>query len=357
MKLLAVRLDSAGDVLMCSPALRALHEHGHHVTLLTSAAGALAGERITGVARVIRWAAPWMKASDACSADLVPAMAAQLRQQAFDGAVIFTSYSQSAMPAALMCQMAGIPLRLAHCRENPYQLLTHWVRESEPQRQLRHEVERQADLVAQLGCRPASMRLSVRIDARDCADARAALRAAGVDPDGDWILLHPGASAPSRRYPVARWRDAADLLARHVEMPLVFAGGEDDVERVREIIADHASGSAARWPSLAGQLDFGALAALVQSARVLVACNSAPAHLAAATGTPVVDLYALTNPQHAPWQVRHRLLYQPVPCHDCYQSVCPYGDARCLSGVEPREVVQAVRELAGLLPAFNAGSR
>lgn len=359
MKLLAIRLDSAGDVLMCSPALRALHEHGHQVTLLTSAAGALAGERIDGVADVICWAAPWMKASAALTAGCVPAMAAQLRQQGFDGAVIFTSYSQSALPAALLCQMAGIPLRLAHCRENPYQLLTHWVRESEPAPQLRHEVERQADLVAQLGCRPASMRLSVRVDADDRAQARAALYAAGIDPDSGWILLHPGASAASRRYPATHWRDAAHLLARHAGLPLVFASGHDDVERVREIIGDGRSGHAARWPSLAGRLDFGGLAALVQMARVLVACNSAPAHLAAATGTPVADLYALTNPQHAPWQVRHRLLYQPVPCHDCYQSVCPYGDARCLSGVDPREVLQAVQELIGtpLPSSVTGGSR
>ena len=78
---------------------------------------------------------------------------------------------------------------------------------------------------------------------------------------------------------------------------------------------------------------------------MLVACNSAPAHLAAATGTPVVDLYALTNPQHAPWEVRHRLLYQPVPCHTCYQSICPHGDNRCLSEVSPASVVDAVQEL------------
>ncbi len=359
MKLLAVRLDSAGDVLMCSPALRALHEHGHHVTLLTSAAGALAGERIDGVAAVVRWAAPWMKASARSAAGCVPAMAAQLRQHGFDGAVIFTSYSQSALPAALLCQMAGIPLRLACCRENPYQLLTHWVRESEPEPQLRHEVERQADLVAQLGCRPASMRLSVRTDARDRANARSALQAAGIDPDSDWILIHPGASAPSRRYPAARWRDAAHLLARQAGMPLVFAGGDDDVERVREIISESTSDPATRWPSLAGQLDFGGLAALVQMARALVACNSAPAHLAAATGTPVVDLYALTNPQHAPWQVRHRLLFRQVPCQGCYQSICPYGDPRCLSGIEPHDIVRAVDELIGLPPAstFTGGSR
>lgn len=357
MKLLAIRLDSAGDVLMCSPALRALHEHGHRVTLLTSTAGALAGERIDGVSELIRWAAPWMKASAPTAPSQVPAMAALLRQQGFDGAVIFSSYSQSPLPAALLCQMAGIPLRLAHCRENPYQLLTHWVRDSEPGQHLRHEVERQLALVAELGCRPSSIRLSVRIDEGDRNAACSALREVGIDAGGDWILMHPGASAPARRYPAAGWRQAAHLLTTHVRLPLVFAAGSDELALVNAIVNEGSESTdqcsagrpspprLPRWPSLAGRLDFGALAALISMARVLVACNSAPAHLAAATGTPVVDLYALTNPQHTPWQVRHRLLYRSVPCHDCYQSVCPYGHQRCLSAVEPAEIVCAVREL------------
>ncbi len=338
MKLLAIRLDSAGDVLMCSPALRALHEGGHDVVLLTSPAGALAGERMPGVVQVIRWSAPWMKVSAPCDADCVPAMAAQLRREAFDGAIIFTSYSQSPLPAALLCQMAGIPLRLAHCRENPYQLLTHWVKESEPQQQLRHEVQRQIDLVAQLGCRPSSTRLGIRMDERDRLEARAALETAGIDLAGGWILLHPGASAPSRRYPSAQWRGAAELLAAQASLPLLFAGAPDETALVDEI----ANG---RWPSVAGLLDFGGLAALISMSRLLIACNSAPAHLAAATGTPVVDLYALTNPQHTPWQVRHRLLFQAVPCHDCYRSVCPMGHHRCLAEVTPEQVGAAAAEL------------
>ena len=50
-----------------------------------------------------------------------------LRRRDFDAAVIFTVCTQSALPAALMCRLAGIPLRLAHSRENPYELLTDWV--------------------------------------------------------------------------------------------------------------------------------------------------------------------------------------------------------------------------------------
>lgn len=345
MKLLAIRLDAAGDVLMCAPALRALAEAGHQVTLLTSAAGALAGERLDSVDRVLCWSAPWMKASVPAAPDSVPAMAAQLASAGFDGALIFTSYSQSPLPAALLCQMAGIKLRAAHCRENPYQLLTHWLREPEPETLQRHEVQRQIDLVAHLGWRPSSERMGLRIGLHDREAADEALRQAGIDPAGDWILLHPGASAPSRRYPAQRWRQVAELLEQDGQLPLVFAGSSDELPLLREIFGEHAG----RWPSVAGRLDFGGLTALISRARVLVCCNSAPAHLAAATGTPVVDLYALTNPQHTPWQVRHRLLYQPVPCHTCYQSVCPRGDNRCLSEVAPVAVRSAVQELlAGL---------
>lgn len=341
MKLLAVRLDAAGDVLMCTPALRALLEGGHRVSLLTSAAGALAGERVPGLDEVLRWSAPWMKASAPAPAWATPAMADELRARRFDGAVIFTSYSQSPLPAAMLCQMAGIPLRLAHCRENPYQLLTHWVREYEPQSLLRHEVQRQIDLVAELGCHPSTPALGIALNDSDRDAARAALARLGIDAGAGFLLLHPGASAPSRRYPAAQWRRAAELVERHCGLPLVLAAGPSERGLLREIAGEERH----RWPVLADPLDFGGLAALIGMARVLVACNSAPAHLAAATGTPVVDLYALTNPQHAPWRVRHRLLFQPVPCQSCYQSVCPRGDNRCLSEVAPESVVAAVQEL------------
>lgn len=80
---------------------------------------------------------------------------------------------------------------------------------------------------------------------------------------------------------------------------------------------------------------------------MLVGNNSGPAHIAAAVGTPVVDLYALTNPQHTPWMVPSRVLNHDVPCKYCYKSVCPMQHHHCLTLVEPARVVAAVQELAG----------
>ena len=77
--------------------------------------------------------------------------------------------------------------------------------------------------------------------------------------------------------------------------------------------------------SLAGELDLGEMAALLALSPILVSNNTGPVHIAAATGTPVVDLYALTNPQHTPWKVPQRVLFHDVAHKYCYKSVCPLG--------------------------------
>ena len=63
------------------------------------------------------------------------------------------------------------------------------------------------------------------------------------------------------------------------------------------------------------------------------------------TATPLADLYALTKPQHPPWQVDSRLLFHDVPCRFCYKSECPQGHHDCLAKVAPVRVVDAVCSL------------
>ena len=105
--------------------------------------------------------------------------------------------------------------------------------------------------------------------------------------------------------------------------------------------------------SLAGLFDLAETAALLQAAQIVVCNNSAPAHIAAAVGTPVVDLYALTNPQHTPWAVANRVLSHDVDCKYCLKSVCPLGHNACLTQVAPSEIVAAVD---ALLPDVAARS-
>ncbi|WP_420476706.1 lipopolysaccharide heptosyltransferase II [Noviherbaspirillum sp. ST9] len=341
-RILCIRLDYMGDVLMTTPALRALKQSipGCHITLLTSHSGEAVSRFIPDIDDVITYAAPWMKSSAGIDPQADADMIGMLARCRFDAAVIFTVYSQTPLPAAMLCYLAGVPLRLAHCRENPYRLLTDWVRETEPQERVRHEVRRQLDLVETIGAEADDERMSLRIPSASTAWIIDRLRSAGVNASETWIAMHPGATAASRRYPPQHWREVARTLRASLDCPLVFTGSADEAPLIDEIRTG-LSGTL----SLAGQLDLGQLAALIALAPVLVSNNTGPAHIAAAVGTPVVDLYALTNPQHTPWKVASRVLFRDVPCRYCYKSVCPHGHNLCLSGVRPAQVVQATIEL------------
>jgi len=234
-----------------------------------------------------------------------------------------------------------IPLRLAHCRENPYHLLTDWVRESEPQERVRHEVERQLDLVASIGAKATDLRLSFALTDDDRRAALAKLSDAGVDVDRPWLTIHPGASAPSRRYPAERFARVARELAERLDCQIVLTGDATESALAESVRADAGSDV---W-SVAGALELNELGALIAMSPLLISNNTGPVHIAAALGTPVVDLYALTNPQHTPWQVLHRVLYHDVPCKNCYRSVCPMGHHACLRGVDVATVVAAAVEL------------
>jgi len=354
--LLAVRLDNIGDLLMTTPALNAVRNclPEARITLLTSPAGAAAAHHVPGIDAAIPFAAPWVTPRD--DAPLAGElgenelrMAIRLAEQRFDAAVIFTVCTQSALPAALLCRLAGIPLRLAYSRENPYELLTDWL----PERDvigdgMRHEVARQIDLVAAVGLFSGDPHLHFRYRIENVRRLQELMLLAGHDPVQPYFVVHPGASAPSRRYPAVHFGVAADIIARESGCTAIYTGSENEsvlVEEARAVMGELSV-------SLAGHLDLGELAALIAGAEVVVANNTGPVHIAAAVNTPVVDLYALTNPQHTPWHVASQVLNHDVPCRWCLKSDCPEGHHDCLRKVEPERVAAAALELMGTGPGI-----
>lgn len=341
--ILCIRLDYLGDVLMCTPAIRALRTSlpNSRITLLTSGSGAAAVPYIPEIDAVMTYAAPWMKSSQSHGANVDLEFIEQLRAHNFDAAVIFTTYSQSPLPAAMLCYLSGIPLRLAHCHENPYQLLTNWLPDPEPGKLVRHEVQRQLDLVAAVGCYTENQQLSFEVNESDRSWVQERLQTLGIKPGKPWILCHPGATAASRLYPPHHWAQVTRELARRGLAVVFTGGGADEIALIRQI----REAAGVQSLSLAGELDLGKLGAAISLASVVIANNTGPAHLAAAIGTPIVDLYALTNPQHTPWQVKSTVLFHDVSCRFCYKSICPQVHHHCLDQIAPMEVVNAVLAL------------
>jgi ADP-heptose:LPS heptosyltransferase len=142
------------------------------------------------------------------------------------------------------------------------------------------------------------------------------------------------------------YSEVAQLLVEQLDACVLITGAADEralAARVRVRVPAAARG---RVLAVAGDMPFPAFCGLIQRADLLITNNTGPMHIAAALQTPVVALFALTNPpeQWGPWQVAHRQLFHEVACRLCYSRVCPY-EQECLRLVSPAMVVQAAGEL------------
>jgi heptosyltransferase-2 len=173
--------------------------------------------------------------------------------------------------------------------------------------------------------------------------AERALEAAGLSPDAGLLLLCPGSAfAPTKRWPADRYAALAEAVSgRGFSSAIVIGPGE------RELGARVAAGAAPRVPVLGEDLDPAELAALLARARVVVANDSGPMHLAAAVGTPVVAFFGPTDPgRTAPSGAPSRILDRYVFCSPCFRTKCPYGH-ECMREISVEDAVRAVEELTG----------
>src|SRR5438874_4392221 len=172
-RILAIRLDNLGDVLVTTPALHAIKTSlpGATLTLLASPVGAQVAYLNPDLDEVIVYQAPWMDPWHKLPQDSQreQQMIASIRERHFDGAIIFTSFRQSPLPAAYLCYLADIPLRVAASIDGPGSLLT--TRHKHPERMM-HEVERGLDLVAAIGLTTEDLDLVLHVptDARTHID-------------------------------------------------------------------------------------------------------------------------------------------------------------------------------------------
>lgn len=301
--ILIIRPDNLGDLIMSGPAIRALKQSFDcKITVLTSSMASGAAKHMPEIDEVIVFDLPWVKTNKAQN-DL-SGIISELRSRDFDGAVIFTVYSQSALPSAMLAYQAGIPRTLGHCRENPSGLLTHWVPDREPYEFIKHQVQRDLDLVSRIGAEVTDDKLCLYInDSLWTDNVLQKLAMNGVNPDEPWLILHAGVSETKRKYPPESWIAIAQEFIG-LGYQILFTGSAAEKELTDELQSAIGSGSYA----LGGVFSLGEFICLIKNAPLVVSVNTGAVHIAAAVNTPVVVLYAQTNPQHTPWKVPCKVL-------------------------------------------------
>jgi len=265
---------------------------------------------------------------------------------------------QRSLRTALLLALAGVPLRVGFAR-SPGALLYHRT----VRRAGAHARDRLLALATALDIRlPDPPPLpSLAVDPAAHAAAERLLVAAGVAPGSRFVVVAPGSAWPTKEWPVESFAALAAELSLRSGEHVVVVGTTGDQERARAILAFVAARGAAPEAvgiDLTGRTSTAELVAVIARASLVVANDSAPAHLAAALGRPTVALFGPTVPAQgfAPLGPRVRIAERRLACRPCSRHggrACPIDTHACLAGLPPAAVLAQVEAL-GVLPATVA---
>ena len=198
-------------------------------------------------------------------------------------------------------------------------------------------------------------RLEARPEDRESCERRLAEHPAWREGE-PLVVVNPNAGdmALERRWPLERMAELLKHLAGQYRGNIALVGSAAEREYVESVVRE--SGVEARISNLAGRLELGELVALLARAAVVVSNDSGPLHLAAAAGASTVALFGpetptLYRPLRSRVGQRHAVHYRGLACspcmfvHDNKVLSCWFAQARCMTGIQPADVLSDVVDL------------
>jgi ADP-heptose:LPS heptosyltransferase len=188
------------------------------------------------------------------------------------------------------------------------------------------EVHRCLGLLARLGIPERGQHLEFPLRQSDRMELADVLGGERLDARG-YAVVHPGAASPPRRWPAEHFARVVDALAGRGLRVVLTGTAQEEAVAVSVASAAHAD-----TVNFAGRTSLGALAALVDGARVVVSNDTGVAHLADALATPSVVVFTWSDP--ARWAPLDRRRHRVVAQASVEQNPCRHGEVvtghRCL---------------------------
>jgi len=326
-RILAVRLDRLGDLVLTLPALDDLadaYPNAHRAVMVPPAHAPLLRGR-SAIHRVV------VAEHDGD----VGALAIRIAAIEPDLAIDFSPVDD--LRAARAMALARVPFRVGLAGGGREVYFTETIA---PGRQSRPLTETNGLVIRASGGIPSNAAPVVEVDRDSGFEAEGLLRQLGAPSGWPRIAVHPGGYYPSQRWPVERFADVAVALAARHTGKVVILGGPGDDELVRAL---HRFG--AEHSVMVPPVDVANLAAVLSRCDILIANNSGPLHLGGAVGLPTVSVMGPTDPvRFWPMGAEQAVLRRrELACSPCARGRC--GPHDCLQGITVSEVLDAAHEL------------
>jgi heptosyltransferase-2 len=335
-RILIVRTDRIGDVLLSTPVIRALRDN-YPFAYIAMMVAPYAKDIVDGnpyLDEVIIYDKDVKHSSWASSIRF----ALSLKKKRFDLAIVLHPVNR----AHLLTFFAGIPRRIGYDRKFGV-LLTDRIRHTKQLGQ-KHELEYNLDLVRYLGIQPQDKNLFMPIKPESEEWVEALFKQEGINKSHRLLAIHPGASCISRIWPADRYARVADRLVESKGFKIFILAGPQtlDLKAAEDVI------KYMHHPviNLAGKISLSQLASLLKRCKLLISTDTGPMHIASAVGTPQVVIFGRNQPglsplRWGPTSKTHRILHKEVGCIECLAHNC-VKDFACLKAVTVDDVVNTV---------------
>ncbi len=268
----------------------------------------------------------------------------ELRKYSFDAALILHGNEPQATPLAYLTGARFI-VKLPNVSRFSF-LLSN---ESPELRwaELGHGIEARLRTAALLGCKADGLQMDLPLDKGYDESIGAFMRREGLEGDAGEVLIgiNPGASTLSRQWFPERFTGLAQrLMEKTPNLKIILTGSPDEVGLCCKI-ADGISKSHGVIVA-AGRLSLPESAALIGRFNAFITGDTGPMHIAYALKTPVVALYAVSEPEKTgPLTKRelHRIIKKPQTCQPCISKKCAYQ--KCMEQISVDEVFCAVMDI------------
>lgn len=267
-----------------------------------------------------------------------------LRRRRFDLAVNMTEGDRG----ALLAFLSGARLRfgvdpMGRGFAGKRRLYTHLI---PPVYDGRHRAVMDMDVLSPLGIHTDAAEVELFIPAEDQEQIDRWLEGHGLGGDRAFVVAHP-----TSRWQFKCWRDEAvaqvvDCLASK-GVPVVLTCGPDrrEVERLERIVSLCRSQPLV----LAGELSLKELGALMRRSALFFGVDTAPMHMAAALGKPVVALFGPSDSVvWGPLTPLRRIVErrEEFPCLPCRQDGCDGTKrSRCMEAITVEEAMEAIEQM------------
>lgn len=347
-RILLIRPDHLGDVLLTSPAIRALKLANPQLEL-HALVGPWAADAIANfpeIDLVLTLPFPGFSRTPKTNLrspyQLAVSTAARLRRLGYGSAVIMRP---DHWWGALVARLAGIPERIGYDLPDLKSYLTYTI-----QAQHEHAVLQNTRLFEKWLPKYDTKALSSHFEVHDSDRAYISgyLNAWGIDSNAPIFCIHPGTGTAVKHWTEAGWAQVADILVEQLSARVVFTGGDNELALVQRITSQMKQSAII----MAGDTRVGQLAALFHRAKVVLGPDSGPLHLAAAVQTPTVTLFGPADPvEFAPWgsPEQHLILTSNIGCRPCRVIDWSGDDLQnhpCVREITVARVLDAARRVA-----------